>query len=155
MAVERMDHVGVIVEDLEGARAFFEEIGLRAVGEARVDEPWAGRVTGLPGQRVELVMLETPDGHARLEVSRFLEPVDEDGPQPARSNRLGIRHLAFVVTDLRGMLERLARLGFETVGTVEDYRGIYLLCYVRGPEEIIVELAEEIGDPSGMLDPTT
>ena len=112
-------------------------------------------MTRLPGQRVELVMLETPDGHARLEVSRFLEPVDEDGPQRARSNRLGIRHLAFVVTDLRGMLERLAGLGFETVGSVEDYRGIYLLCHARGPEEIVVELAEEIGDPSRMLDPAT
>lgn len=146
-----MDHVGVIVEDLEGARAFFEALGLRAVGEATVDEPWAGRVTGLPGQRVELVMLETPDGSSRLEVSRFLEPVDRDGPQPARSNRLGIRHLAFVVTDLRGMLERLARLGFETVGTVEDYRGIYLLCYVRGPEELIIELAEELAAPTPAL----
>lgn len=152
MAVERMDHVGLIVEDLRAARAFFEEIGLRAVGEAAVDEPWAGRVTGLPDQRVELVMLETPDGHSRLEVSRFLTPVDEAGPDPAAPNRLGIRHVAFVVSDLHGMLERLAVLGFETVGTVEDYRGIYLLCYVRGPEGILVELAEEIGDPAGTLE---
>ncbi len=151
MAVERMDHVGVIVEDLQAARAFFEELGLRAVGEAAVDEAWAGRVTGLPGQRVELVMLQTPDGHSQLEVSRFLTPVDEAGPEAAPSNRLGIRHLAFVVSDLRDTLERLARMGFDPVGTVEDYRGIYLLCYVRGPEGIIVELAEQTGDPTGML----
>lgn len=149
MAVQRMDHVGVIVEDLEAARAFFEEVGLRAVGEASVDEAWAGRLTGLPGQRVELVMLQTPDGHSQLEVSRFLTPVDEAGPDPAPSNRLGIRHVAFVVSDLRETRERLAGLGFETVGTVEDYRGIYLLCYVRGPEGILVELVEQTGDLTG------
>lgn len=152
MAVERMDHVGVIVEDLAAARAFFEEVGLLAVGEAVVEEAWAGRVTGLPGQRVELVMLQTPDGHGQLELSRFLDPVDRSGPQPAPANRLGIRHLAFVVSDLLELLERLARLGFETVGTVEDYESIYLLCYVRGPEGVIVELAEQTGDTAGMLE---
>jgi len=139
-----MDHVGVVVSDIAAAAEFFTALGLVLDGEATVDGDWVDRVVGLKGVRSQIAMLRTPDGHGCVELAHFLSPsAVGDGPEP--SNRLGIRHLTFAVEDLDAVLERLRPLGGELVGTVETYEDIYRLCYVRGPDGIILELAERIG----------
>lgn len=145
MALQRMDHVGIVVEDLPAAKAFFVELGLRPVGEGEVEGDWVGRIIGLDGVRSEIAMLETPDGKSRIELSRFLTPEGPAGDSPAPSNTPGLRHVCFAVDDLDDVLHRLASHGAELVGTVERYGDVYRLCYLRGPEGIIVELAEELG----------
>ena len=144
MTVQRMDHVGVVVEDLEAATAFFVELGLRRQGEASVGGDWVDRIIGLEGVRSRIVMLETPDGHNRLELSKFETPPARAADPHAPSNTLGLRHLAFAVDDLDATLTRLRPHGAELVGEVERYEDVYRLCYVRGPEGIIVELAESL-----------
>jgi catechol 2,3-dioxygenase-like lactoylglutathione lyase family enzyme len=145
MAIQRMDHVGIVVDDLGAAKAFFAELGLGLQGEGSVEGGWVDRVVGLDGVRVDYAMVETPDGHGRLELIRFHAPPSQGGDRHPPANAPGIRHLAFAVDDIDGVLARLRGRGAELVGEVERYGDIYRLCYVRGPEGIIVELAERIG----------
>jgi catechol 2,3-dioxygenase-like lactoylglutathione lyase family enzyme len=145
MTIQRMDHVGVVVDDLAAATAFFVELGLELQGEGSVDGSWVDRVVGLDGVRAEIAMLQTPDGDGRVELARFLAPPGPGGDRNAPANTPGIRHLAFVIDDIDAVVAGLRARGAELVGEVERYRDIYRLCYVRGPEGIIVELAERIG----------
>jgi len=140
-----MDHVGVVVDDLAAATAFFVELGLERQGEGTVEGGWADRIVGLEGVRSELAMMETPDGHGRVELVKFHAPSGPSGDRNAPANAPGIRHLTFAVDDLDAVLARLRAHGAELVGEVEDYEDIYRLCYIRGPEGIIIELAERIG----------
>ncbi len=145
MTIQRMDHVGIVVDDLAGATAFFVELGLELQGQGSVEGGWVDRVVGLEGIRAQIAMLETPDGHGRLELTEFHAPPGPVGDQHAPPNTLGLRHLAFAVDDIDAVLARLRAHGAELVGAVERYRDSYRLCYVRGPEGIIIELAEQIG----------
>jgi catechol 2,3-dioxygenase-like lactoylglutathione lyase family enzyme len=145
MTIQRMDHVGIVVEDLAAARSFFVELGLKLLGERPVEGGWVDRVVGLEGIRVEIAMLETPDGHGRLELAKFHAPSGPAGDRHAPANTPGIRHLAFAVDDIDSVVAGLRARGAELVGEVERYENSYRLCYVRGPEGIIVELAERIG----------
>ncbi|GHG75275.1 glyoxalase [Streptomyces griseocarneus] len=139
-----MDHVGVVVEDLAAATAFFVELGLELQGEAPVEGRWVDRVVGLEGVRAEIAMLQTPDGYGRLELAKFHTPASRSGDRNAPANTLGIRHVAFVVEDIDAVVAGLRARGVELVGELERYEDSYRLCYVRGPEGIIVELAEQI-----------
>ena len=144
MAVQ-MDNIGIVVEDLAPAIAFFEEIGLELEGRTEVAGEWAGRVTGLGQQHVEIAMLRTPDGHGRVELSRFFEPKIAEDHRTAPVNALGYLRVMFEVDDLDDTLERLARHGVELVSTeVVNYEQVYRLCYVRGPEGILVGLAQSL-----------
>jgi catechol 2,3-dioxygenase-like lactoylglutathione lyase family enzyme len=145
MAIQRMDHVGIVVDDLADAVAFFVELGLELRGEAPVEGDWVDRVVGLEGVRAQIAMLQAPDGHTRVELAKFHAPSTSGGSQRAPANDLGIRHVAFVVDDIDAVVARLRARGAELVGEVERYQDSYRLCYVRGPEGIIVELAEPIG----------
>ena len=144
MTVQRMDHVGIVVDDLAAATAFFVELGLKLQGEGTVEGGWADRIVGLQGIRSEVAMLVTPDGHGRIELAKFHAPPGPDGDRRAPANTPGIRHLTFAVDDVNDAVARLRALGGELVGEVENYEDIYRLCYIRGPEGIIVELAERI-----------
>ncbi len=145
MTVVRMDNMGIAVEDLTAAIRFFEELGLELEGRAMIEGEWAGRVTGLPGQRVEIAMMRTPDGHGRLELSQFLEPPVVSDHRAAAVNALGYLRVMFAVDDLDDTLHRLRPLGTEVVSEVVRFEDAYLLCYVRGPEGILIGLAEELG----------
>lgn len=141
----RMDNIGIVVGDLAPVIAFFEELGLELEGRTDVEGDWAGRVTGLGHQRVEIAMLRTPDGHGRIELSRFLEPKVEEDHRTAPVNALGYLRVMFEVDDLDDTLERLEKHGTELVSTeVVDYEKVYRLCYVRGPEGILVGLAQSL-----------
>jgi catechol 2,3-dioxygenase-like lactoylglutathione lyase family enzyme len=139
-----MDHVGIVVDDLAAARAFFVELGLELQGEGSVEGGWVDRIVGLEGVRAELAMMETPDGHGRLELVKFHAPPGPGGDRHAPANTPGIRHLTFAVDDVDAVVAGLRAHGAELVGEVERYEDSYLLCYIRGPEGIIVELAEQI-----------
>ncbi len=139
-----MDHVGIVVEDLAAAVTFFVELGLKLHGETPVAGDWVDRIVGLQGVRAQIAMLQTPDGHSRLELTKFHAPPTTGSEQSASANTLGIRHVAFVVEDIEAVLARLQALGVKLVGEVERYQDSYKLCYVRGPAGIIVELAERI-----------
>jgi catechol 2,3-dioxygenase-like lactoylglutathione lyase family enzyme len=145
MMIERMDHVGIVVHDLAAATAFFVELGLKLQGEGSVEGGWVDRVVGLEGVRAEIAMLETPDGHGRLELTKFQAPSGGGGDARAPANTAGIRHVAFAVDDIDAVIAGLRARGAELVGDVERYQDSYRLCYVRGPEGIIVELAQRIG----------
>jgi len=145
MAIQRMEHVGIVVEDLAAATAFFVELGFELQGEASVEGDWVDRVIGLEGARSDIAMLETPDGGGRVELTEFRSPQVRPGDPDAPVNTLGIRHLAFRVDDVDAAVAGLRSHGAELIGEIESYRDIYRLCYIRGPEGIIVELAEQIG----------
>ena len=145
MTIQRMEHVGIVVDDLAAATAFFVELGLEPQGEASVEGEWVDRVVGLDGVRADIAMLETPDGHGRVELAKFQAPPARGGDPDAPANTPGLRHLTFAVDDIDGVVARLRARGAELVGAIENYRDTYRLCYVRGPEGIIVELAEPIG----------
>jgi catechol 2,3-dioxygenase-like lactoylglutathione lyase family enzyme len=146
MALRRMDNMGIVVDDLPEAIAFFEELGLQLEGEAMIDGKWAGRVTGLGTQRVEVAMLCTPDGHGRLELSRFLEPAPVSDHRDAPVNALGYLRVMFAVDDIDETLTRLGRHGAQLVSTeVVRYQDTYRLCYIRGPGGLLIGLAEELG----------
>jgi catechol 2,3-dioxygenase-like lactoylglutathione lyase family enzyme len=149
MTVERMDHVGIVVDDLEAAKAFLVELGLEVQGEWRAEGDWVGRVVGLEGVEADCAMMQTPDGHGRLELVKFRAPPGPDGDPDAPSNAPGLRHLTFEVDDLDATLAGLRPHGAELVGDVERYEDVYRLCYVRGPEGIIVELAERVQQGKG------
>jgi catechol 2,3-dioxygenase-like lactoylglutathione lyase family enzyme len=145
MALKRMDNVGIVVEDLAATIEFFRELGLELEGRATVEGEWAGRVTGLGDQRVEIAMMRTPDGHSRLELSRFLAPPVVADHRNAPVNALGYLRVMFAVDDLDDTLARLRMHGAELVGEVVQFEDVYRLCYVRGPEGILIGLAEQTG----------
>jgi len=141
----RMDNVGIVVESLDGAISFFAEVGLKLEGRATIEGEWAGRVTGLGNQRVEIAMMITPDGHSRLELSRFLTPSVVADHRDAPVNALGYLRVMFTVDDIDEMLTRLYKCGAQLVGEVVQYEDSYRLCYVRGPEGLLIGLAEQLG----------
>jgi catechol 2,3-dioxygenase-like lactoylglutathione lyase family enzyme len=146
MTIQRMDHVGVVVDDLAGAIAFFDALGMELEGEAPVEGGWVDRVSGLDNVRVDVAMMQTPDGHGRLELTKFHTPAAVGvEPHNAVANALGLRSIMFAVDDIEGSLSSLQSHGGELVGTVEPYEGMYRLCYVRGPAGVIVALAEQLG----------
>jgi catechol 2,3-dioxygenase-like lactoylglutathione lyase family enzyme len=142
----QLHNVGIVVESLDDAVSFFTELGLQLEGKAMVEGEWAGRVTGLGSQRVEIAMMVTPDGHSRLELSRFLDPAVIADHRQAPVNALGYLRVMFGVSDLDNTLERLYKRGAQLVGEVVQYENIYRLCYIRGPEGILIGLAEQLGD---------
>ena len=145
MTLKRMDNVLIVVEDLEAAKAFFIELGMDLEGETTVEGPWADLVVGLENVRSEIVMLRTPDGKGRVELSKFLSPAAVSSePKIAPSNTLGIRRIMFAVEDLDNVLTRLRAHGAELVGGVAQFEDVYRLCFIRGPEGIIIGLAEEL-----------
>ena len=144
MTLKRMDNVGIVVESLDVAIAFFVELGLRLEGRATIEGEWAGRVTGVKDQRVEIAMLVTPDGHSRLELSRFLAPAVIADHRNAPVNALGYLRVMFAVDHLDETLGRLRQRGAQLVGEVVQYEEMYRLCYIRGPEGILIGLAEEL-----------
>ena len=143
--VQRMDHVGINVEDLAAATEFFLELGLVLQGETSVEGEWVDRIVGLEGVRADIAMMQTPDGNAQLELVKFHSPSSQDGNRDAPANALGIRHITFAVDDLDAVLARLRAHGAELVGELEQYKDTLRLCYIRGPAGIIIELAEPIG----------
>ena len=145
MALKRMDNVGIVVEDLDVAIDFFRELGLELEGRGAIEGEWAGRVTGLGDQRVEIAMMRTPDGHGRLELSRFLAPPVVADHRNAPVNALGYLRVMFTVDDIDETLERLGNRGAELVGEVVEYKDVYRLCYIRGPGGLLIGLAQELG----------
>jgi catechol 2,3-dioxygenase-like lactoylglutathione lyase family enzyme len=144
MSLKRMDNVGIVVDDLGGAVAFFRELGLELEGQGTIEGEWAGRVTGLGDQQVEVAMMRTPDGHSRLELSRFLTPPVVADHRNAPVNALGYLRVMFAVDDLDDTLERLSNRGAQLVGEVVQYKDVYRLCYIRGPEGLLIGLAQEL-----------
>jgi catechol 2,3-dioxygenase-like lactoylglutathione lyase family enzyme len=144
MTIRRMDHVGIVVDDIADAVAFFTELGLELEGETSVAGDWVDRVIGFEGVRAQIVMLRTPDGRVGLELSRFDAPSSERDSEYPPANAPGIRHISFLVEDVEAVLARLQSRGAALVGELVRYRDSYTLCYVRGPSGIIVELAEEL-----------
>ncbi|PVZ10145.1 VOC family protein [Actinomycetospora cinnamomea] len=145
MTIQRMDHVGVVVDDLEGALAFFVDLGMEKVGEVTPAEGrWVDQVVGLDDVRVEIVFVQTPDGHGRLELTRFLHPTATTAEPDAPAHTIGLRRLMFAVDDIDATVDRLRARGHELVGAIAQYEDVYRLCYVRGPEGILVALAEEL-----------
>lgn len=146
MAIQRMDHVGIVVDDLAAAVAFFTELGMELEGETPVEGRWVDRVVGLDGVRGHIAMMRTPDGHGKVELTKFHTPTAVSAePENAPANTLGIRRIMFAVEDVDDVLTRLRAHGAELVGEVARYEDVYRLCYVRGPEGLIVALAERIG----------
>jgi catechol 2,3-dioxygenase-like lactoylglutathione lyase family enzyme len=145
MTIQRMDHVSVVVDDLEAALAFFVELGMEPEGEAAIEGPWVDRVNGLDGVRVDIAMMRTPDGHGRLELTKFHAPkAVRSEPEDALGNTLGLRSIMFAVDDIDATVAGLRAHGAELVGEMAQYQDSYRLCYVRGPAGIIVALAEQL-----------
>jgi catechol 2,3-dioxygenase-like lactoylglutathione lyase family enzyme len=153
MAVRRMDNVGIVVEDLDAAIEFFRELGLALEGRAPIEGDWADGVTGLRDMRVEIAMMRTPDGHGRLELSRVLAPTAVADHRKAPVNSLGYLRVMFTVEDIDDTLARLGKRGAEIVGKVVQYDDVYRLCYIRGPEGILIGLAQELEQPSSRANP--
>jgi catechol 2,3-dioxygenase-like lactoylglutathione lyase family enzyme len=144
VTIQRMEHVGIVVDDLAAAMAFFVELGLELESDALVEGRWVDRIVGLEGVRADIATMRTPDGHGWLELTRFHTPSSRGGDSRAPANALGIRHVSFAVQGIDDVLDRLRAHGAELVGELEQYENRYRLCYVRGPEGIIIELAEQI-----------
>jgi catechol 2,3-dioxygenase-like lactoylglutathione lyase family enzyme len=145
MTIQRMDHVSVVVDDLEAAMAFFVELGMEPDGEARIEGPWVDRINALDGVRVDIAMMRTPDGNGRLELTKFHSPTAvTPEPENALANTLGLRSIMFAVDDIDAAVAGLRARGSELVGEVVQYEDSYRICYVRGPAGIIVALAEEL-----------
>ena len=145
MSLQRMDNVGIVVEDLAATIVFFRELGLELEGQATIEGDWAGRVTGLRDMRVEIAMMRTPDGHSRLELSRFITPPAVADHRNAPVNALGYLRIMFAVDDIDETLARLRKLGAQLVDEVVQYEDAYRLCYIRGPEGLLIGLAQELG----------
>ena len=145
MTVIRMDNVSIVVEDLDAAIAFFTELGLALEGRMPVEGDWAGRVTGVRDQRVEIAMMRTPDGHSRIELSRFVAPAIVSDHRRAPVNSLGYLRVMFAVEDIDDTLTRLKNIGATVVDEVVNYQDIYRLCHIRGPEGILIGLAQQLG----------
>ena len=146
MTIQRMDNVGIVVEDLAATIAFFRELGLELEGQAIVEGEWAGRVTGLGDQRVEIAMMRTPDDHSRLELTKFLTPTAVSAAPNAPVNALGYLRVMFAVDDIDDTLDRVRKHGAELVGDVVQYEDVYRLCYIRGPEDLLIGLAQELSE---------
>jgi len=144
MAIKWMDNVGIVVDDLDVTIDFFRELGLELEGRATIEGEWAGRVTGLGNQHVEIAMMCTPDGHSRLELSRFLRPPVVADHRNAPVNALGYLRVMFTVDDIDDTLERLSKRGAQLVGEVVEYEAVYRLCYIRGPGGLLIGLAQEL-----------
>lgn len=142
----RMDNIGIVVESIDTAILFFTELGMKLEGRTMIEGEWAGRVTGLGNQRVEIAMMVSPDGHSRLEISRFLDPPVVADHRNAPVNALGYLRVMFTVENIDRMLDRLYKHGAQLVGEVVKYEDTYRLCYIRGPEGLLVGLAEELGN---------
>jgi catechol 2,3-dioxygenase-like lactoylglutathione lyase family enzyme len=153
MTVKRMDNVGIVVKDLDAAIEFFTELGLELEGRAPIEGEWADGVTGLRGMRVEIAMMRTPDGHSRLELSHFLAPPAVADHRRAPVNSLGYLRVMFAVDDIDDTLVRLVRRGATLVGEVVEYEHMYRLCYIRGPEGILIGLAQQLGQQTSREDP--
>jgi catechol 2,3-dioxygenase-like lactoylglutathione lyase family enzyme len=145
MTLQRMDNVLIVVDDLEAAKAFFAELGMELDGETQVEGPWVDATVGLEGVRADIAMMRTPDGHGRVELSKFhAPPAVRAEPEDAPSNALGIRRIMFAVDDIDDVVARLRSHGAELVGQIAQYEDIYRMCFVRGPEGIVVGLAERL-----------
>ncbi len=144
MKIHRIDHIGIIVQDLPAAIAFFLDFGMELMGEGTVEGEWVERIVGLQDVKEDYAMLGTPDGETNIELIKFVRPLDKEGVQRPLANTLGIRHIAFVVEDIEAMVARLKKNGAELVGEIQNYEDTFKLCYIRGPEGMIVELAERI-----------
>ena len=144
MKVHKIDHVGIVVNDLSAAKAFFLDFGFEVEGEGELEEEWVGRVIGLDNVHNAFVMLKTPDGQANIELIKFYAPLDERNTPMPFANTLGIRHIAFAVEEIEGIVAKLKNKGTEVIGEITNYQDAYKLCYVRGPEGIILELAEPL-----------
>ena len=145
MALQRMDNVLIVVEDLDAAKAFFAELGMELEGQTTVEGPWADQIVGLDGVRCDIAMMRTPDGHSRVELSKFHTPAAvRVTPQDAPSNALGIRRIMFAVDDVDDVVARLRGHGAELVGEIAQYEDQYRLCFIRGPEGIVLGLAEQL-----------
>jgi catechol 2,3-dioxygenase-like lactoylglutathione lyase family enzyme len=145
MTIQRMDNVLINVEDMEAAKAFFTELGMEVEGETSVEGAWAGQVIGLDDVRADITMMRTPDGHGKVELSKFhTPPAVRAEPEDAPSNALGMRRIMFTVDDVDDVVARLRSHGAELVGEIAQYKDIYRLCFLRGPEGIIIGLAEEL-----------
>ena len=153
MTVKRMDNIGIVVENLDAAIEFFTELGLELEGRAPIEGDWAGDVTGLCDMRVEIAMMRTPDGHSRLELSRFLAPPVVSDHRNAPVNVLGYLRVMFTVDDIDDTLVRLASRGAKLVGEVVQYENMYRLCYIRGPEGILIGLAQQLGQQTSRENP--
>jgi catechol 2,3-dioxygenase-like lactoylglutathione lyase family enzyme len=145
MGLKRMDNVGIVVEDLAATIDFFRKVGLELEGRATIEGEWAGRVTGLGDQRVEIATMRTPDGHGRLELSRFLMPPTVADHRNAPVNALGYLRVMFAVDNIDETLEKLRKRGAQLVGEVVRYKDAFRLCYIRGPEGLLIGLAQELG----------
>lgn len=145
MTVQRLEHIGIVVDDLAAATAFFAALGLEVEGEASVEGGSVDRINGLEGVRADVVILRIPDGNGKVELAKYRSPAYEGAAGPAPANAPGIRHILFVVDDIKASLAALRAHGGELVGELESYEDSYWLCYVRGPAGIIVELAQKIG----------
>jgi catechol 2,3-dioxygenase-like lactoylglutathione lyase family enzyme len=146
MTIQRLDNVLIVVEDLEAAKAFFAELGMELEGETQVEGSWAARVVGLDEVRADIAMMRTPDGHGRVELTRFhTPPAVRAEPESAPANTLGIRRIMFAVDDVDDVVARLRGHGAELVGEIAQYEDVYRLCFLRGPEGIIIGLAEQLG----------
>src|SRR5882724_8153818 len=149
MAILRMDNVLIVVEDLKAAKAFFAELGMELEGETTVEGRWVDRVVGLDGVRADITMMRTPDGHSKVELTKFhTPPAVRAGPENAPANALGIRRIMFAVDDIDDVVVRLRSHGAELVGEIAQYEDIYRLCFLRGPEGIIIGLAEQLSNKS-------
>ena len=144
MGLKRMDNLGIVVDDLDATIDFFREVGLELEGRATIEGEWAGRVTGLGDQCAEIAMMRTPDGHSRIELSRFLRPPIVADHRDAPVNALGYLRAMFTVDDIDETLEKLRKLGAQLVGEVVRYKDVYRLCYIRGPEGLLIGLAQEL-----------
>ena len=153
MTLKRMDNVGIVVEDLDAAIAFFTELGLDLEGRGPIEGDCAGRVTGLRDMHVQIAMMRTPDGHSRLELSRFLVPAAVADHRVAPVNSLGYLRVMFTVKDIDDTLGRLRKRGAKLVGEVVQYEDLYRLCYIRGPEGILIGLAQQLGQQTSLEDP--
>ena len=155
MTVKRMDNISIVVNDLDAAIAFFTELGLALEGRMPIAEEWAGRVTGLRGQRVEIAMMRTPDSHSRIELSRFDAPAIQSDHRTAPVNSLGYQRIMFTVEDIDDTVARLRRLGATVVDEVVNFGTLYRLCYIRGPEGLLIGLAQQLGQQTSREDPMT
>ena len=153
MKVKRMDNVGIVVKDIDAAIEFFTELGLILEGRMPIDAEWAGRVTGVRSQRVEIAMMRTPDGHSRIELTRFDAPAIASDHRSAPVNSLGYMRVMFTVEDIDDTLARLSKRGATLVDEVVNYENIYRLCYIRGPEGILIGLAQQLGQQSSRENP--
>jgi catechol 2,3-dioxygenase-like lactoylglutathione lyase family enzyme len=153
LTVKRMDNVGIVVKNLDAAIEFFTELGLTLEGRMPIEGEWAGRVTGVRGQRVEIAMMRTPDGHSRVELSRFDAPATASDHRTAPVNSLGYLRVMFTVEDIDDTLAQLSKLGATVVDEVVNYQDIYRLCYIRGPEGILIGLAQQLGQQTSRENP--